>query len=215
MIGYLTANWDLVAGALRQHIVLALVPVILGALIALPLGTWAARSGLVYPILMGASGILYSIPSLALFVVLPGILGTKILDPINVVVALTFYTAALLVRTIADALRAVDPTVVQAADAMGYRHTRRLLAVELPVALPVLLAGLRSATVANISMVSVGALIGVGGLGTLFTRGLQIQYLDPIFLGITLSVLLAVAADALLVLLQRRLTPWTRVGGRA
>jgi osmoprotectant transport system permease protein len=215
MIGYLTANWDLVAAALRQHLVLALVPVVLGTLLALPLGTWAARSRWLYPVLMAASGILYSIPSLALFVVLPGILRTKILDPANVVVALTFYTAALLVRTIADALRAVDPAVVQAAEAMGYRPARRLLAVELPVALPVLLAGLRSATVANISMVSVGALIGVGGLGTLFTRGLQVQYLDPILLGITLSVLLAVTADALLVLLQRSLTPWTRAQGRA
>jgi osmoprotectant transport system permease protein len=95
---------------------------------------------------------------------------------------------------------------------MGYRSVHRLVAVELPVALPVLVAGVRSATVANISMVSVGALIGVGGLGTLFTRGLQLRYLDPILLGITLSVLLALLADILLVLVQRRLTPWARPG---
>jgi osmoprotectant transport system permease protein len=159
--------------------------------------------------------VLYSIPSLALFVVLPSILHTKILNPLNVVVALTLYTAALLVRSVADGLRSVDPAVVQAASAMGYRPVHRLLAVELPVAMPVLLAGVRSATVANISMVSVGALIGVGGLGTLFTRGLQLRFLDPILLGITLSVLLAVVADAALVLLQRQITPWTRAQGRA
>ncbi|MFN8085377.1 MAG: ABC transporter permease subunit, partial [Dermatophilaceae bacterium] len=140
------------------------------------------------------------------------VLHTKMLDPRNVVVALTIYTAALLVRSVADGLRSVDPAVVQAASAMGYRSVHRLVAVELPVALPVLVAGVRSATVANISMVSVGALIGVGGLGTLFTRGLQLRYLDPILLGITLSVLLALLADILLVLVQRRLTPWARPG---
>ena len=212
MIDYFTANRELVLAALSQHLVLALVPVAQALVVAIPLGALAARRGWVYPTLMGLAGVLYSVPSLALFVVLPSVLHTKMLDPRNVVVALTIYTAAVLVRSAADGLRSVDPTVVQAASAMGYRSVHRLVAVVLPVALPVLVAGVRSATVANISMVSVGALIGVGGLGTLFTRGLQLRYLDPILLGITLSVLLALLADILLVLVQRRLTPWARPG---
>jgi osmoprotectant transport system permease protein len=98
---------------------------------------------------------------------------------------------------------------------MGYRRTRRLVDVELPVALPVILAGLRVATVANISLVSVGALIGVGGLGQLFTRGFQLFYVEPILVGVILSVLLAGAADLVIVLIQRLVTPWTRFQGGA
>jgi osmoprotectant transport system permease protein len=93
---------------------------------------------------------------------------------------------------------------------MGYRRFRRLVDVQLPVALPVILAGLRVATVANISLVSVGALIGVGGLGQLFTRGFQLFYIEPILVGIILSVLLAAVADLTIVLIQRAVTPWTR-----
>jgi osmoprotectant transport system permease protein len=153
---------------------------------------------------------LYSIPSLALFVFLPVLLGTKVLSPVNVVVALTVYTVALLARTVADGLRSVDPVVVQAATAMGYRRTRRLIDVELPIALPVILAGLRVATVSNISLVSVGSLIGIGGLGQLFTRGFQLFYLEPILIGVILSVVLAGIADLIIVLVQRAITPWTR-----
>ncbi|WP_305785469.1 ABC transporter permease [Symbioplanes lichenis] len=210
MITYLSNNGDTVLAALRQHIWLALVPVLLGFVIALPIGWLGVRFPWLYHPLVNVAGVLYSIPSLALFVFLPVLLGTKILSPLNIVVALTIYTVALLARTVADGLRAVDPLIVQAASAMGYRRFKRLTDVELPVALPVILAGLRSATVANISLVSVGALIGVGGLGQLFTRGFQLFYLEPIFVGIILSVLLAAAADGIIVLIQRALTPWTR-----
>lgn len=210
MIGYATANAALVLQALRQHVVLSFLPVLLAIVLALPLGALAARRGWFYPPLMSLAGMIYSIPSLALFVALPSVLHTKILDPANVVVALTLYTTALLVRSVADGLRSVDPEVVAAAAAMGLRPTHRLVTVELPIALPVVIAGIRSATVANISLVSVGALIGVGGLGRLFTIGLQLQYLDPILLGIVLSAALAVVTDAVLVLAQRGLTPWTR-----
>lgn len=215
MIDYITTNSALILAALNQHIVLALVPVLLGVIVALPLGYLAVRFGWLYHPLLNLSGVLYSIPSLALFVILPGILGTKVLSPVNIVVALTIYTVALLVRVVADGLRSVDPTITQAASAMGYRRVRRLFGVELPIALPVMLAGLRVATVSNISLVSVGAIIGVGGLGALFTRGLQLRYMDPIIVGILLSVLLAAICDTVIVLVQRRLTPWVRAGGRA
>jgi osmoprotectant transport system permease protein len=210
MIDYLSNNSDTVLSALRQHVVLALLPVLIGIVVSVPIGYLGVRFPWLYHPLVNTCGVLYSIPSLALFVFLPVILGTKILSPINIVVALTIYTVALLARTVADGLRSVDGTITQAATAMGYRRLRRLVDVELPVALPVILAGLRVATVANISLVSVGALIGVGGLGQLFTRGFQLFYLEPIVAGIVLSVLLAGLADLAIVLAQRAVTPWAR-----
>ena len=210
MITYLSNNGDTVLAALRQHIVLALLPVLVGFVVALPVGYLGVRFPWLYHPLVNTCGVLYSIPSLALFVFLPVILGTKILSPLNIIVALSLYTAALMSRTVADGLRSVDELVVQSATAMGYRPLRRLVDVQLPVALPVILAGLRVATVANISLVSVGALIGVGGLGQLFTRGFQLFYLEPIIVGIVLSVLLAAVADLAIVLVQRAITPWTR-----
>jgi osmoprotectant transport system permease protein len=210
MIEYLKNNSEIVWQALQEHLYLALLPILFGFAISLPLGYLAVRFTWLYHPLINTFGVLYSIPSLALFVFLPVILGTKVLSPVNVVVALTIYTVALLARTVADGLRSVDPVVVQAATAMGYRRTRRLIDVELPIALPVILAGLRVATVSNISLVSVGSLIGIGGLGQLFTRGFQLFYLEPILIGILLSVLLAGIADLIIVLVQRAITPWTR-----
>jgi len=215
MTTYLSNNWNTVLTALQQHIWLALLPVVIGFVVALPIGYLGVRFPWLYHPLVNVCGVLYSIPSLALFVFLPVLLGTKILSPLNIVVALTIYTVALLARTVADGLRSVDPLVVQSATAMGYRRFRRLTDVELPVALPVILAGLRVATVANISLVSVGALIGVGGLGQLFTRGFQLFYVPPILVGIILSVLLAGLADLVIVLLGRLVTPWTRFQGAA
>ena len=210
MSSYLSNNSDTILAALRQHIWLALLPVLIGFVIALPIGYLGVRFPWLYHPLINTCGILYSIPSLALFVFLPVILGTKVLSPINIVVALTIYTVALLARTVADGLRSVDNLIKEAASAMGYRRLRRLIDVEIPVALPVILAGLRVATVANISLVSVGALIGVGGLGQLFTRGFQLFYLEPIIVGIVLSVALAAVADLAIVLVQRAVTPWSR-----
>jgi osmoprotectant transport system permease protein len=210
MIEYLKNNSEIVWQALQEHLYLALLPILFGFAISLPLGYLAVRFTWLYHPLINTFGVLYSIPSLALFVFLPVILGTKVLSPVNVVVALTIYTVALLARTVADGLRSVDPVVAQAATAMGYRRTRRLIDVELPIALPVILAGLRVATVSNISLVSVGSLIGIGGLGQLFTRGFQLFYLEPILVGIVLSVLLAGIADLIIVLVQRAITPWTR-----
>ncbi|MHA7155857.1 ABC transporter permease [Arthrobacter sp. TMN-50] len=215
MIDYIANNSELIWIAFREHLYLALIPVILGIIVSLPLGYLAVRYKKLYYPLVNLSGILYSIPSLALFLLIPAVIGTPVLSPLNIIIALTIYTVALLVRVVADGLNSVDPTVTQAATAMGYRRVKRLVSVELPIALPVMLAGLRVATVANVSIVSVGALIGVGGLGALFLRGLQLDYLAPIFVGIILSVLLAAVCDTIIVLIQRRLTPWTRVGGRA
>jgi len=205
-------NVGLIVGLLGEHLYLALLPVALGLAIALPLGFVVMRYPRLYAPMVTSSGVLYSIPSLALFIVLPGILGTRILDPTNVVVALAVYTVALLVRTVVDGLRSVPDHVRQAAAALGFRRYRQLVQVELPIALPVIVAGLRVATVANISLVSVGALIGVGGLGELFIDGFQRDFLTPIVVGVVLSVALALLADTVLVLVQRGLTPWARAG---
>lgn len=210
---YLDVNGDTVVESLVEHVWLALLPVAIAFVLSLPLGWLVVRYRWMRHPLLTASSIIYTIPSLALLLLLPGILGTSILDPTNVVVALALYSLALLVRTTADGLASVDPTVVQAATAMGYTPLRRWFSVELPLSLPVVLAGLRVATVANISMVTVAALIGIGGLGQLFTRGFQLGfYMPPIVIGLVLSVLLAVVADLLIVLGQRALTPWARVG---
>lgn len=209
---WISDNRSMIEAALRQHVWLALVPVVAGLVLALPLGYLASRWPKTAPPLLVVSGILYTVPSLALFVVLPGILGTQILDPVNVAVALTVYTVALLARTVLDGLSSVPLEVRQAATAMGFSRLRRLVQVELPIAVPVIASGLRVAAVANISLVSVGALIGVGGLGQLFITGFQLQFLTPIWVGIILTVLLALVVDALIVLGQRLLTPWSRAG---
>jgi osmoprotectant transport system permease protein len=210
---WIPANAERILDLTVEHLRLALIPVVVGLVLSVPLGWLANHYRAARAVLVPAAGVLYTIPSLTLFVVLPGILGTRILSEVNIIVALTIYTVALLVRSVADALAAVPGLVVAAATAMGYRPARRFLDVELPLAVPVLVAGLRVATVSSISLVSVGALIGVGGLGEFFTEGFQLQFPTEIITGIGLIVLLALAGDALLLLLGRVLTPWSRAGG--
>jgi osmoprotectant transport system permease protein len=209
------SNRDKVLELLGEHVVLAVLPLLIGLAVAVPLGWVAQRVDRLRTVLLGSASVLYTVPSLALFVIMPSILGTRILDPANVVVALALYTVALLVRPVMDALDAVPGHVVAAATAMGYRPARRLIAVELPVALPVLAASVRVAAVSNISLVSVGAFIGIGGLGQLFTEGFQLRYPAPIVIGIVLTLALAAGMDLLLVWLRRLGTPWTRTQSRA
>jgi osmoprotectant transport system permease protein len=189
---------------------LAGVPLIAGLIIALPLGWVASRYRWTYPPVVTIAGILYTIPSLVLFVTLPGILGTETLAPINVAVALTVYTVALLVRVVADGLSSVSPEVLAAASAMGYTTRQRLFAVQLPIAVPVIGAGFRVAAVSNVSLVSVASIIGVAQLGSLFTIGSQLDTTAPILLGLIMIILLALIFDSLIILMIRFLTPWQR-----
>jgi osmoprotectant transport system permease protein len=204
-------------GTTWEHVGLALIPVLVGLIISVPLGWVAHRWRGARAILIPASSLLYTIPALALFVLMPLILGTKILDPVNVQAALTIYTVALLVRSVADALDAVPKDIIAAATAIGYGPGRRFVAVEFPLSLPVLIAGVRVAAVSNISLVSVGAIIGVGGLGFYITHGSQLSpaNYDEVVAGIVLIVLLALVVDGVLVVAGRLLTPWTRARGRA
>ena len=201
-----------VLGLAGQHIYLAGLPLVLGLLIALPLGWLAVRFRVLYPLLIIGTGLLYTIPSLALFIMLPLLLGNGVLNPVNVLVAMTIYTVALLVRTVADGLGAVPDAVNQSATAMGYKRGRRFLSVELPLAVPVISAGLRVAAVSNVSIVSVAALIGVQQLGSLFTDGFSRAFLDPIIVGVVACVLLALLFDGAILGVTRLVTPWQRAG---
>jgi len=210
MIDFLKNRPDDVLAWGWAHVWLSVLPVVVGLLIALPIGWVAARFRWTYPPLTNLAGLLYTIPSLALFVLMPAFIGTKILSPVNVVVALTIYTVALLVRVVADGLMSVPGDVRAAATAMGLTGLQRFRKVDLPIAVPVITAGLRVAAVSNVSLVSVAALIGVEQLGSLFTEGFSRYVLSEVFLGILLCLLLALVLDATIVLLSRWLTPWQR-----
>lgn len=204
------SNSGMVMERAGQHIVLALIPMVLGLLISLPLAQFARMNRTLRSVVLTASSLLYTIPSLALFIILPPLLGTRILDPLNVIVALTLYAVALLVRAALDAFDSVDEDLRQAAVAMGYKPWRRFFDIDLPLSLPVMFAGLRVVSVSNISLVSVAALLGVGNLGMLFTDGLQRNFVTEVVVGIVAILVLALVMDGVLVLLERLLTPWTR-----
>jgi len=213
-------NWflghlDEVGSLMATHAVLASAPLLAGLLLAIPLGWLARRYRLLRAPLIVGTGLIYTIPSLALFILMPLVLGTGILDPLNVVVALTVYTVALLVRTVSDGLASVPDDVLQAASAMGIGRVSRFLKVELPLAVPVISAGLRVAAVSNVSIVSVAALLGIAQLGSLFTDGFARNYLDPIVVGILACIALALVFDLLIVALTKVATPWLRVGSPA
>ncbi|WP_300078500.1 ABC transporter permease subunit [Propioniciclava sp.] len=207
---WILANLDVIGGHLAHHLLLAVPPIVASFLLALPIGWLATRLGWLRTPLLTAAGLLYAIPSLPLFVVLPLVLGTGIRDPFNIIVALTLYGLALMVPATADALASIDPRVVDAADALGHGRVRRFLTVELPVAGPTLLAGLRVVAVSTVSLVTVGAVLGVPSLGSLFTDGFQRGILAAIGTGIVTTVGLALVIDGLLVLLGRAVLPWTR-----
>ena len=212
---WLFDNFDYVWSLTLTHIWLSAVPIAVGFAIAVPIGWYASRHRRLRGTLLSVGSVLYSIPSLPLFVILPPIIGTGILDPINVVVALTIYAAAIMVRSATDAFSSVSPAVVDAATASGYAPAGRAFSVELPLAGPVLLAGLRVVSVSTVSLVSIGAIIGVSSLGSLFTDGFRRDFNTEIMIGIGATVLLALFFDALLVLAGRVLMPWASIARKA
>lgn len=190
-----------------SHLQAALTAVLFGLLISLPLAVVAHRVRRLRGLLLGLSNVLFTIPSIAVFVLLLPISG---LTRTTTVIGLTIYTLVVLLRNTVEGLDSVPARTKEAAKAMGTRPLRTLLTVELPLALPVIMAGVRIATVMAISLVSVATYVGDGGLGQLFTDGFQRNFPTPVIVGVVLTLLLALVADALLVTVQYVLTPWTR-----
>ncbi len=205
-------NLGLILGLAAVHLQQSLIALVLGVVVSVPLGWIAWRYRLVRGPLIVLTGLLYTIPSLALLILLPALLGYSAISPTNLVVALTIYNIAILVRAVADGLDSVDADVRRAATAMGYGSGRRFWTVELPLAGPVLMAGVRVAAVSTIALATVGILVGVQNLGYLFTNGLDRRLIEEVFAGVVAVIVLAVVIDLLLVLLGRLLMPWQRTG---
>jgi osmoprotectant transport system permease protein len=201
--GHLGLIWQLTL----ENALLGLVPPLFGLAIAVPLGIVCVRWGWLYPPVLSGTSIVYAIPSLALFVALIPYTG---LSDTTVIIPLTLFSLCVLVPAVVDGLRSVPEPVRQAATAMGFGTLRRLIQVELPVAAPIVIAGLRVATVSSISLASVGQLIGVSSLGYLFTDGLQRDFPTEIVVGMAMVIILAFAADLALQGVRRLLTRWQR-----
>jgi osmoprotectant transport system permease protein len=211
---YVSDNWHQIASDLVQHIQLTLIAVGIGLLISLPLSLLAWRYRLVRPPVFGIASALYIIPSLALFAILGPITG-YVASYTTAEFALVGYTLLILIWNTVAGLNAVPDDARQAARAMGYSPGWALVKVDFPLALPYVFAGLRVATSTVIGLVTVTALLGLGGLGQLITYGFNAQYYTPIIVGLVLSVVLAAIADLLLVLIERVALPWARSGRRA
>jgi len=210
--GWIAGHLDDIVAALWQHIVLVGIPLATGFAISLGLGIWAVRRPRVYGPITAVTGVLYTIPSLAAFALLVPVFGFSMLVAF---IPLTTYTLLILFRNIVAGFQSVPSEVLEAADAMGYRQRDRLLRVEIPLAVPLMMAGLRLAAVTLIGLATVVSILGsgYGGLGQLITDGLQTFFPTKYVLGGVLSVALAVVVDLLFVRTERRLTPWA--GARA
>lgn len=203
-------NLSLMASLFLAHVMLALPAVALSVAVAIPLGWLAHRSPTIRGPLLQVVGLLYAIPSLALFLIVPSLFGLEMRGSANIIVVLAIYGVAILVRTVTDAFDSVPADVLRAADACGYSLWRRFWSVDLPLSLPVTMAGVRVVVVSTISLVTVGSVIGVRSLGTLFTDGFQRGIVAEVVAGLVLTVLLALAMDGLCVLMGHMLTPWTK-----
>lgn len=209
-MNWIADNFGLILELTLVHLRQSVIPIVLGFILSLPLGWIAWRYKLVRGPVIVLTGLLYTIPSLALLILLPSVIGYSAISETNLVVGLTVYAVAILVRSVADGLDSVDPGIRQAATAVGYGGGRRFWTVDLPLAGPVILAGLRVAAVSTISLATVGILVGVENLGYLFTNGLQRRIIAEVFAGVLAVVVIALLIDLLLLLAGRALMPWTR-----
>src|ERR1051326_983261 len=204
---WLFTHVQVLLDAISQHVQLTVIAVGLGLVISLPLGVFAHRWNRLRNPVLTVFGIFYTIPSLAIFSVLVPYTGLSVL---TAEIGLVGYTVLILVRNILVGLEAVPRDVIDAADGMGYRPMARLLRVELPLALPAIFAGVRIATVTTIGLVTITAVIGLGGLGQLIYDGLIDDFRTPLLMGTLLSILLALVADLALAGVQRLAVPWAR-----
>jgi osmoprotectant transport system permease protein len=205
--GWIAEHGALIGEKFVEHMQLTLIAIALGFLISLPLSIYAYRHRAVYPYVTSITGILYTIPSLALFAFLVPYTG---LSTTTAEIGLVSYTLLIFIRNIVAGLTAVPADAKEAAVGMGYTARQLLWRVEMPLALPVVIAGFRLATVTTIGLVTVSALIGKGGFGALILTGFRTFDSTPLIVGAVLSVALAVVADATLVAVERASTPWSR-----
>jgi osmoprotectant transport system permease protein len=206
---WLSLNWPQVVELTRDHLLLSAPAILLSVLLAVPIGRLAQQRPRLGGPLLGAASLLYAIPALPLLIIIPVIFGIPLRSPATMIIALTVYGLALLVRTAADAFGSVDPRVREAAVAVGHSPRSVFWRVDLPLAVPVLLAGVRVVAVSTVSLVTIGALIGVPSLGTLLTDGFQRGIPAEVATGVIATMLLALFFDAVLVTAGRILTPWT------
>ena len=206
---WIGSHLDEIALRIGEHLELTVIAVVVGLVIAFALSFVGLRIPRLYPPITWVSGILYTIPSLALFSMLVPYTGLSVL---TAEIGLVSYTLLILIRNIVGGIRSVPVEVRDAARGMGYTPRQILMRIELPLALGVIFAGIRVATITTIGLVTVTALIGEGGLGYFILLGIQLFFSTPLVIGALGSVALAVIADGALVLTQRALTPWTRVG---
>jgi len=209
-VNWLINNLEEVGGYLLTHTLLSASAIVAAAVLSVPLGRLAVGSRRFGGVLLGAFALLYAVPSLPMLVVIPVILGVPVRSPLNMVIVLTLYGISVLVTQVAEAFRSLPQDVIEAANALGLDPWRRFWKVELPLAVPVLIAGLRVVAASTVSLVTVGALVGVQSLGTLFTDGFQRQLVESLLTGLCATLLLALVFDLAIVLLGRVLTPWFR-----
>lgn len=209
-MNWLINNLGQVGSYFLIHTLLSLGAIVAAAVLSVPLARLAVATRRFGGLLLGAFSLLYAVPSLPMLVVIPVILGVPVRSPLNMVIVLTLYGISVLVTQVAEAFRSLPEDVVEAANALGVDPWRRFWQVEMPLAVPVLIAGLRVVAASTVSLVTVGALVGVQSLGTLFTDGFQRQLVESLFTGLGATLLLALVFDLLLVLLGRALTPWLR-----
>ena len=207
---WIWSNLDLIWDRTVDQLILSVPPIILSFLFSVPLGWVAYRYKLSRGVILIACGLLYAIPSFPLLIALPVIVGTDLRSPLNLIIALTLYGIALMVRVVTDGLAAVDPDVKQSATAIGFSGWSQFWKVEFPLSGPVLIAGLRVVTVSTVSLATIGAVIGVQSLGSLFTDGFQRGIQAEVIAGIGATVIVALVLDGILVLIGRVLMPWSR-----
>ncbi|KQB83200.1 ABC transporter permease [Corynebacterium oculi] len=205
---WLSNNWIDVLDLAGTHLALCVPPLFLSLLIALPLGRLAFTSPRLGRPLLNAAALLYTIPALPLLIVIPLVVGIPLRSPVTMILALTVYGVALLVRSVADAFASVDARVREGAIATGYSRRSLFWQVDIPLAVPVILAGLRVVSSSTVGLVTIGALVGIPSLGTLITDGFQRSITAEVLVGVLATVILALLIDAALQLLGRFLTPW-------
>jgi osmoprotectant transport system permease protein len=213
-VKWLSQNLDTVWALTLAHLSLAIPALVLSLVIAVPIGRLAHGLKWLRDPTIAFVGVLYAIPSLPLFILIPSIFGTGLRSPATAIIVLTIYGVAVLVRSAADAFGAVSESTLTSATAIGYSRWRAFWSVELPLATPVLVAGLRVVAVSTVSLVTVASLIGISSLGTLFTDGFQRGIVAEVMTGLVLTVAIAVALDLLLAGLGRVLTPWSSTASR-